>query len=87
MLKLIDFWAEWCPPCKLMTPIVEELSRELKGKIEVASVNVDKDQEKASKYGIFSIPTFVLEKDGEEIVRTSGARSKEALKEWMEKYL
>ncbi len=87
MLKLIDFWAEWCPPCKLMTPIVEELSRELKGKIEVASVNVDKDQEKASKYGIFSIPTFVLEKDGEEIVRTTGARSKEALKEWMEKYL
>jgi len=70
-----------------MTPIVEELSRELKGKIEVASVNVDKDQEKASKYGIFSIPTFVLEKDGEEIVRTTGARSKEALKEWMEKYL
>lgn len=87
MLKLFDFWAEWCPPCKQMTPLVEELAKEFEGKIKVVQIDVDKEQKKASKYGIFSIPTFVLEKEGKEIARTTGSRSKEAFKEWVEKYL
>jgi len=70
-----------------MTPIVEEVAEELKGKIEVVQVDVDKEQKRASEYGIFSIPTFVIEKEGEEIARTTGSRSKEAFKEWVEKYL
>jgi len=87
MLKLIDFWAEWCPPCKLMSPIVEEAAKELKGKIEVIKVNVDQERAEAEKYEIFSIPTFVLEKEGKEIGRTTGSRTKEEFKEWIKKHL
>ena len=87
MLKLIDFWAQWCPPCKTMAPIVEEIAEELRGKVEVVQVDVDKEQEKASRYEIFSIPTFVLENDGKEVARITGARSKDALKNWIEEHL
>lgn len=87
MFRLIDFWAEWCPPCKLMNPVVAEVKKEFKGKIEVVKVDVDQEQAKATKYEIFSIPTFVLEKDGKEVARTSGARSKEKFKEWIERHL
>lgn len=87
MLKLIDFWAEWCPPCKMMTPIVEEIEKEFKGKIEVEKINVAQNQKEAEKYEIFSIPTYVLEKDGKEIDRITGARSKKEFKEWLEQHL
>lgn len=87
MLRLIDFGADWCPPCKIMDPVVAEIKKELKGKIEVVKVDLDQERGKAEKYEIFSIPTFVLEKDGKEIDRVSGARSKKALKEWIERHL
>lgn len=87
MLKLIDFWAEWCPPCKLMDPVVEEIEKEFKGKIEVVKIDVDQERAKAEKYEIFSIPTYVLEKKGKEIDRVTGARSKGEFKEWIEKHL
>lgn len=87
MLKLIDFWADWCPPCKRMTPIIEEIEKEFKGKIETVKVNVDQEQGKAEKYEIFSIPTYVLEKGGKEIARISGARGKEEFKKWIEEHL
>ncbi len=86
-IKIIDFWAPWCPPCKTMDPTIKELKGEFKGKVEFVKYNVDKEQEIAQKYGIMSIPTFVIEKGGKEIARTTGARSKEEFKRWVEKQL
>ncbi len=86
-LKVIDFWAPWCPPCKIMNPLIEELEKELKGKVEFVKYNVDEEQEMSQKYGVMSIPTYVIEKDGEEVARTTGARSKEEFKGWIEKQL
>ncbi len=86
-IKIIDFWAPWCPPCKTMDPTIKELEGEFKGKVEFVKYNVDKEQEIAQKYGIMSIPTFVIEKGGKEIARTTGARSKEEFKRWVEKQL
>ena len=79
MLKLLDFWAEWCGPCKFMEPVLEEIEKELTGKIEIEKINVDEDQEKAAKYGVMSIPTYIVEKDGKELERIIGATSKENL--------
>ncbi len=86
-VKVIDFWAPWCPPCKIMNPIIEELEEELKGKVEFVKYNVDEEQEAAQKYGVMSIPTYVIEKDGKEVARTTGARSKEEFKSWVEDQL
>ena len=77
MLKLIDFYADWCPPCKTMSPIIKDLEKEYEGKIVFEEVNVDRENERASRYGVLSIPTFVLEKDGQEVERLIGARPKE----------
>ncbi len=59
-VKLLDFWAPWCGPCKIMNPIIEELEKELGSKITVEKINVDEDPETASKYGVMSIPTYVV---------------------------
>lgn len=87
MIKLIDFWAGWCGPCKMMNPIIEELEKELKGKVEFEKVNVDENNERASAAGVLSIPTYVIEKEGKEVDRLIGARSREAFKTWMESHL
>lgn len=79
MLKLTDFYAEWCGPCKIMGPIFVELKEKFKGKVEFETIDVDKNMEEAAKHSVMSIPTFVLEKDGNEIDRKTGAMSKEAL--------
>ncbi|MDO8573639.1 MAG: thioredoxin [Candidatus Daviesbacteria bacterium] len=79
MVKLLDFWAPWCFPCKTMTPIIEELKKELDGKVEVEEINVDENQDKASKYGVMSIPTYIVLKDGKEAGRKIGVTSKEDL--------
>jgi len=86
-VKVIDFWAPWCPPCKIMNPIIEELEKELKGKVEFVKYNVDEEQEMSQKFGVMSIPTYVIEKDGNEVARTTGARSKEDFKSWIEEQL
>jgi thioredoxin 1 len=70
---LIDFWAEWCGPCKMISPIVEEVASEYTGRVKVGKVNVDHSPQVASKYGIRSIPTLLLFKDGEEKHRLVGA--------------
>lgn len=76
MIKLLDFWAVWCQPCRMMEPVIEELEKELKGKIEIEKINVDENQAKASEYGVMSIPTFIVLKDGKEVGRKIGVTSK-----------
>jgi thioredoxin 1 len=79
MKKLIDFWAPWCGPCQMMKPVVEELEKELSGKVEVVEINVDENQAEAAKYGVMGIPTFVIEQDGKELGRKVGMTSKAEL--------
>lgn len=76
MVKLLDFWASWCGPCQVMKPIIEELEKELSGKIEVEKIDVDQNQAKASEYGVMSIPTYIILKDGKEIGRKIGVTAK-----------
>jgi thioredoxin 1 len=84
---LIDFWAEWCHPCHLITPHVEALSVELSQKLKVVKVNVDENPQLAGRYGVMSIPTLLLLTQGVEKVRLVGARSKEAIHSEIESYL
>ncbi|MCL5408456.1 MAG: thioredoxin [Candidatus Omnitrophica bacterium] len=86
-VSLIDFFADWCGPCRMMEPVIEELSTELEGKILVAKVNVDQYSNIASKYQIFSIPTFIIFKDGKETERITGAIGKSALLDKIKPYI
>ena len=81
---LVDFWAEWCGPCKTLTPILEELSTEMNGKIEIMKVNLDENQELAMKYSIRSIPTLLLFKKGELLDMKVGLLPKSDLEEWIQ---
>lgn len=76
---LIDFYADWCGPCKMMGPVIEEIANELQGKAKVGKINVDQNQELAMKYGVMSIPTMIIFKNGEETKRFVGVRDKEEL--------
>lgn len=76
---IVDFWAVWCGPCKMLAPTVEELASELEGKAAVGKVDVDENRELAVKYGVMSIPTVIYFKDGKEITRLVGVQSKEKL--------
>lgn len=80
-VQFVDFYADWCGPCIVMKPIVDELEKELSGKIQVRKINVDEDQDEAAKYGVMSIPTYIILKDGKEIERFVGAQSKEVIKQ------
>ncbi|MDF3032528.1 MAG: trxA2 [Nitrososphaeraceae archaeon] len=84
---LVDFWAEWCGPCRMVGPALEQLSKTLNGEIKVVKLNVDENQEIAMKYGIQSIPSLLLYKEGREIGRTIGAASKEAYQRFVEQTL
>ncbi|MCM8759036.1 MAG: thioredoxin [Candidatus Omnitrophica bacterium] len=78
-LVLVDFYADWCGPCRMMAPIVEELAKELEGKVLVAKLNVDENPDIAARYQIFSIPTFIIFKDGKPDQRIVGAVGKAGL--------
>ncbi len=77
---LVDFWAEWCPPCKMLEPIVADLATEYDNRIKVAKLDVDANPETAGKFGVMSIPTIILFKDGSEAQRLVGYKPKSALK-------
>jgi thioredoxin 1 len=74
---LVDFWAEWCGPCRMVSPIVEQLAQSLDGKVKVSKLNVDQNQEIAMKYNVQSIPSLILFKNGNEVARTIGLSPKE----------
>ena len=78
---LLDFWADWCAPCKMMSPVVEQLAEELDGKVKVGKVNVDEEAALALKYQVMSIPTFIVMKHGIFEGKTMGVQTKEELLE------
>jgi thioredoxin 1 len=84
---LVDFWAEWCGPCKTIAPVLEELAGEQAGKLRIAKVDVDENQGLARQYGVQSIPTMIVFKDGVEVHRLIGARGKAQLLEDLSAYL
>ena len=78
-LVLVDFWAEWCGPCRMLAPTVEELAVELKGQVTVGKLNIDDDTDFAIGLGVMSIPTLILFKDGAEVGRLVGVQPKQAI--------
>lgn len=86
-LVVIDCWAAWCGPCRMIAPVVEELAQEYSGKIVFGKLNVDENRETSQQFGIMSIPTLLVMKDGKEIDRLVGAAPKEYLEAELKKYL
>ena len=80
---VVDFWAEWCGPCKMIAPALEEISTELAGKVKIAKVNIDENPELAAQFGVRSIPTLMLFKNGELADTKVGAAPKTALSAWI----
>ena len=80
---VVDFWAEWCGPCKMIAPALEEIAGTLNGKVKIVKLNVDENPATASKYGIMSIPTLMLFKNGEMASRQVGAAPKQKLEQWI----
>ncbi len=81
---LVDFWAEWCGPCRMIGPALEEISDELAGTVTIAKLNIDDEPEWAAKYNVRSIPTMMIFKGGELVATKLGAEPKSSLKSWIE---
>ena len=78
-VSLVDFWAPWCGPCRMLSPVIDELAKEFEGKANICKVDTDAQQELAVKYGVRSVPTILFMKDGEIVDQLIGAQSKQAL--------
>lgn len=86
-LLMVDFWADWCGPCKMLAPVIEGLGDEYEGKVVVGKINVDEEQELAIRYGVMSIPTVIFFKDGEEVARKVGVLPAAQFTEVLDNYL
>jgi len=84
---LVDFWADWCGPCKMIGPVVEDIASEFAGKIKVGKLNVDENQEVPSSLKVISIPTLILFKNGQEVDRSIGYKTKDELSRFISKLL
>jgi thioredoxin 1 len=83
---LVDFWASWCKPCKMMSPVIDEIAEELEGKIKVGKINIDEETELASQFNVQGIPNFIIFKDGVPVENLVGIQSKEDLLQLLGKY-
>jgi thioredoxin 1 len=81
---VVDFWAEWCGPCKVLSPVVDELATELQGKVKIVKVNIDEAPEAPTKYGVRGIPTLMIFKNGQVVDTRVGGMPKSQLAEWIE---
>lgn len=84
---LVDFWAVWCGPCRMLTPTIESLASEYEGKVKVAKVNVDENQQLAAKYGIMSIPTVMIFNEGKVVEQFIGVQPKGVYEDALKKYI
>jgi thioredoxin 1 len=84
---LVDFWAEWCGPCRMVAPVLEQIAEEMQGKIRIAKLNVDEHQQLAYTYGVSSIPTFILFKSGQVADRALGAMPKSGFQSFIQRNL
>lgn len=80
---VVDFWAEWCGPCKMIAPALEEIAAEMNGKVKIAKLNVDENQDTAMRYGVRSIPTLIMFKNGQQVATQVGAAPKGKLVDWI----
>jgi len=86
-VALVDFFADWCGPCQMMKPVIDELAEEMEGKAGIAKLNIDSAKEIAIKFGVMSIPTIVIFKDGKEADRMVGAMPKETIVEKLQRFI
>ena len=86
-LAMVDFWAEWCGPCKMLSPVIEELAQEFDGKVLVGKVNVDEEPDLARRFGVMTIPTVVFLKNGKEVERKVGAMPAAVFRGVLDKHL
>jgi len=86
-LVVVDCWAPWCGPCRFLSPVIEKLSKEMRGKVVFAKLNTDENMLTASRYGIMSIPTLLLFKNGKLVDKSIGALPPDMLRDWIERYI
>lgn len=84
---LVDFWATWCGPCRMMTPVMDELADKYEGRVKVAKLDVDEGNDVATKFRVMAVPTLIVFKDGAAVERISGARPTEAMSEIIDKHI